>query len=122
MPKAPAGTHAAGCMNQHTAFDGHGLSRWHADQSVADFADAAERQAGLGWTVVLRRRPARVAGEGAEGRYTNRFELICCECGDDPGMDYWEVSPEFQRMRGPYLIPAGIAAYQEHVALRHGRT
>jgi len=43
------------------------------------------------------------------------FELICCECGDDPDLDYWEASPEFQRLRGPYLIVAGIAAYREHV-------
>jgi hypothetical protein len=107
-------------MNQHTTFDGRSLSRRLVEESVADFADTAERHAGLGWTVVLRRPPARTAGSGPEGHFASGFELICCECGDDPGMDYWDVSPEFQRTRGPYLIAAGIAAYREHVALRHG--
>jgi hypothetical protein len=49
------------------------------------------------------------------------FELICYDCGDDPGLDYREVSPEFQRMRGPYLIAEGITAYREHVGLHHRR-
>ena len=49
------------------------------------------------------------------------FELICCDCGDHPDPDYRDVSPELQRIRGPYLIAAGMAAYQEHMKLHHGR-
>ena len=35
-----------------------------------------------------------------------------------PDLDYLEVSPELQRIRGPYPISAGITAYVEH-AERH---
>ena len=31
--------------------------------------------------------------------------------GSDPGLDYCEVSPELRRVRGPYPIANGIAAY-----------
>src|SRR5512140_625730 len=41
---------------------------------------------GLGWTVVLRRQPARIIEGRPEGGYTNAYELICCDCGDDPGV------------------------------------
>ena len=72
-------------------------------------------QTGPGWTVVLRRQPARIVAGKAEGGYTNVFEIICCDCGDDPGLDYYEVSAELQRIRGPYPIADGIAAYEQHV-------
>lgn len=49
------------------------------------------------------------------------FELICCECGDDPDLNYPEVPLKFQWMRGPYLLAAGIAAYEEHVTAHHGQ-
>jgi hypothetical protein len=72
-------------------------------------------QPGRDWTVVLRRRPARVVAGRAEGGYTDLFEIICCDCGDDPDLDYREVSPELQRIRGPYPIAAGVAAYEQHL-------
>jgi hypothetical protein len=74
---------------------------------------------GHGWTVVLRRQPARIVDGRPEGGYTGVFELICCDCGDDPDLDYREAAPRFQRIRGPYPLPAGIAAYQKHVARQH---
>jgi hypothetical protein len=67
------------------------------------------------WTVVLRRRPARIVEGRPEGGYTDEFEIICCDCGDDPGLDYREVSPALERIRGPYPIAAGITAYVQHV-------
>lgn len=70
------------------------------------------------WTVVLRRRPVRMVEGRAEGGYTEDFEVVCCECGDDPYLDYREVSPELQRVRGPYPMPEGVTAYVEHVS-RH---
>jgi hypothetical protein len=76
---------------------------------------------GQDWTVVLRRQPARIVAGRAEGGYTDAFEIICCDCGDDPDLDYAEVSPALQRIRGPYRLPAGIAAYEKHVASHHGR-
>jgi hypothetical protein len=76
-------------------------------------------QPALGWTVVLRRQPARIVEGRAEGGYTDVFELICCYCGDHPDLDHREVSPELQRIRGPYPIAAGVAAYEDHLELHH---
>ena len=72
-------------------------------------------QPGLDWTVVLRRCPVRVVAGQAEGGYTNLFEIICCDCGDDPGLDYRQVPTTLQRIRGPYPIAAGVAAYDRHL-------
>jgi hypothetical protein len=69
------------------------------------------------WTAVLRRRPARIVAGRPEGGYTNVFEIICCDCGDQPDLDYREVSPDLQRTRGPYPIAAGVAAYEKHLRL-----
>jgi hypothetical protein len=78
-------------------------------------------QPALGWTVVLRRQPTRIVEGRPEGGYTDAFELICCACGDHPDLDYRDISPELQRVRGPYLIAAGVAAYEKHLELRHRR-
>jgi hypothetical protein len=56
-----------------------------------------------------------------EGGYTEAYELVCSDCGDDPDLDYREVSPGLRRIRGPYLIAAGVAAYTRHVLLCHSR-
>ncbi|MGN6172781.1 MAG: hypothetical protein ACTHPS_07490 [Streptosporangiaceae bacterium] len=74
-------------------------------------------QRSAGWTAVLRRQPACVVDGRPEGGYTDAFEIICSECGDDPGLDYHEVSPELQQTRGPYPIRVGFAAYVRHLAL-----
>ena len=76
-------------------------------------------QPALGWTVVLRRQPVRVVEGQAEGGYTEVFELICCDCGDHPDLDYRDVSPGLQRIRGPYQLAAGVAAYDKHLKLNH---
>jgi hypothetical protein len=70
-----------------------------------------------GWTTVLRRQPPRIVGGQAEGGYTSVFEIVCCDCGDHPDLDYGEVAPRLQRIRGPYPIADGIAAYEKHVKL-----
>ena len=70
-----------------------------------------------GWTTVLRRQPARIVDGRPEGGYTNAFEIICCDCGDHPDLDYSEISPELQRIRGLYPIAGGIAAHERHVRL-----
>jgi hypothetical protein len=74
----------------------------------------------LGWTVVLRRQPVHLREGRPEGGYTDDYELVCCDCGDDPDLDFRDVSPRLQRIRGPYGFPAGIAAYGQHVRLLHG--
>lgn len=76
-------------------------------------------QPARGWTVVLRRQPARVVGGRAEGGFTDVFELVCCDCGDHPDLDYRDISRELQRIRGPYPLAAGIAAYEKHLKLNH---
>ena len=73
---------------------------------------------GRDWTLVLRRRPGPRRRRPAEGGYTDVYELICCDCGDDPDLDYREISPELQRIRGPYPIAAGAEAYEKHAG-RH---
>ena len=81
----------------------------------------ADDRPGHGWTVVLRRMPIRIVAGQQEGGYTDAFEIVCCDCGDDPDLDYREVSPKLQRIRGPYHpMRAGAAAYAKHVAAHSG--
>ena len=74
-------------------------------------------QPGHGGTASLRRQPACIVQSWAEGGYTDAFELICCECGDHPYLDYSEIPPRLQRIRGPYTMRAGLAAYEKHLGL-----
>jgi hypothetical protein len=76
-------------------------------------------QRGGGWTLVLRRKPAHMVRGRPEGGYSEAYELVCSDCGDDPDLDYREVSPGLRRIRGPYLIAAGVTAYTRHVRLYH---
>lgn len=73
-----------------------------------------------GRMLVLRRQPAHLVEGRPEGGYTDAYELICCACGDNPDLDYREVSPDLQRIRGPYRCSAGIEAYMQHDRLQHG--
>ena len=52
-----------------------------------------------GWTVVLPRQPPRLAKGRPEGGYTAAYEIVRCDCGDHPDLDYREVSPELQWIR-----------------------
>jgi hypothetical protein len=63
----------------------------------------------------LRRQPVRIVAGSIEDGYTDVFEVICCDCGDDPYLDYSDVSARLQRLRGPYPLRAGLATYQEHL-------
>jgi len=76
-------------------------------------------QPGHGWTVVLRRQPVRIVDGRPEGGYTDAFEIVCCDCGDHPDLDYSEVRPELRQVRGPYSVADGIAAYVAHVGRYH---
>ena len=71
------------------------------------------------WTVALRRQPVRIVGGEPEGGYTDAYELICCDCGDNPDLDYLDVAPDVQLVRGPYPLPAGVTAYARHVKRYH---
>ena len=78
---------------------------------------AARDQPGDGWMAVLRRQPARIVAGRPKGGYTNVFEIICWYCGDHSDLDYREISPELQQVRGPYPIAVGVAAYEQHLRL-----
>ncbi len=75
----------------------------------------------LGWTLVLRRQPVHLVEGHPEGGYTDTYELICCDCGDNPDLDYRNISSNLQRIRGPYKFTAGIEAYGQHDKLQHGQ-
>ena len=73
-------------------------------------------QPGHGRTATLREQSAWVV-YNREGRRTGLFEIICGDCGDHPYVDYEGIPPRLQRIRGPYTLEAGLAAYAEHVGL-----
>jgi hypothetical protein len=77
----------------------------------------AAGQPGHGATASLRRQPARIVLGRMEGGFTGAFELVCCDCGDRPYWDYSELSFQLQRIRGPYPLAEGIAAYEQHLGL-----
>jgi hypothetical protein len=89
------------------------VSRGPHDQGLTPLAG----QPGHGRTASLRRQPASIVQGRVEGGYTDAFELTCCDCGDHPYLDYSEISPRLQRIRGSYTMRAGIGGYEKHLAL-----
>ena len=71
-------------------------------------------QPGHGSEAVLRRQPVRIVEGRGEGGYTGMYELICPSCGDHPYLDYSEISPRLQWLRGPYMLAAGLAVFHKH--------
>ncbi len=53
----------------------------------------------------------------ADGGHTALFELICYDCGDDPGLAYCEAPSWLQRLRGPRTMAAAWTAYERHLGL-----
>jgi hypothetical protein len=78
---------------------------------------AAVDPSGAGWIAVLRRQPARVVDGRPEGGCTDMFEIISCDCGDDPSRQDAGLSPGLQLVRGPYPMALGVAAYERHLGL-----
>jgi hypothetical protein len=74
-------------------------------------------QPGHGLAARLRRQPVRIVDGRVEGGYTDVFEVICPDCGDHPYLDYCEVIPRLQRLRGPRELEAGLAEYERHLGL-----
>jgi hypothetical protein len=72
-------------------------------------------QPGHGRTAFLRRQPTRIVDGRFEGGYTGRFELICPGCGDHPYLDYAEIPPRLQWLRGPRPLEAALEAYDKHL-------
>ena len=65
------------------------------------------------WSVTLRRQPVSLSTGHPEDD-TSTFEVICRVCGDDPDLEYRDVSSELRQIRGPYPFTAGIAAFLKH--------
>jgi hypothetical protein len=72
-------------------------------------------QPGHGRTAFVRGQPARIVDGRFEGGYTGLFELICPGCGDHPYLDYAEIPPRLQWLRGPRLLEAALKAYDKHL-------
>ena len=75
-------------------------------------------QPGHGRAASLRRQPVRIVDGRIEGGSRNAFELICPACGDDPDLEYSQLSPRLQWLRGPRTLQAALAAYEKHLGLR----
>jgi hypothetical protein len=73
-------------------------------------------QPGHGRTSSLRRQSVWMA-EDRQARWTGAYEVICRDCGDHPYLDYSAIPRRLQRIRGPYTLEAGVAAYAEHLGL-----
>jgi hypothetical protein len=74
-------------------------------------------QPGHGSAAFLRAQPARIADGHIHDGYNGVYKLICPNCGDDPDLDYSEVAPRFQRLRGPRTLADGLAAYHKHLGI-----
>lgn len=72
-------------------------------------------QPGHGATASLRRKPVRIVNGRAQDGYTDLFEIICPDCGDDLGLDYSEVPVRLQWLRGPRPLEAGFAVFERHL-------
>jgi hypothetical protein len=51
------------------------------------------------WMIELRRRSAGLSVNHQDGGAA-MFEIICRLCGDDPALDYRQVSAELRQIRG----------------------
>jgi hypothetical protein len=69
---------------------------------------------GHGSTAFLRNQPIRIVDGHSQGFYTEVYELICPGCGDHARLDYTEVPPRLQRLRGPHSLEAGLEAFHKH--------
>ena len=72
-------------------------------------------QPGHGRTAFVRRQPVRIVDGRFHGGSTGVFELICPSCGDHPYLDYSQVPPRLQWLRGPRRLEAALAAYHKHM-------
>jgi hypothetical protein len=94
---------------------------WLARVDAADVTFPRAGRPGHGCTAVMRRQPPRIGDGRVEDGHAGAFEIICCNCGGNPYLDYCQLSPRLQQIRGPYAIAAGLAAYEEHLGLTTAR-
>jgi hypothetical protein len=65
------------------------------------------------WMIGLRRRPAGLSVNHQDGG-ADMFEIICRMCGDDPALDYLQVSAELRQIRGYYPLRIGLVPFFQH--------
>jgi DNA-binding CsgD family transcriptional regulator len=65
------------------------------------------------WIIKLRRRPAGLSVNHQDDG-AGMFEIICRLCGDDPALDYLQVSPELRQIRGCYPLRIGLVPFFQH--------
>jgi hypothetical protein len=65
------------------------------------------------WVIGLRRRPAGLSVNHQDGG-ADMFEIICRMCGDDPALDYRQVSAELRQIRGCYPLRIGLVLFFQH--------
>jgi DNA-binding CsgD family transcriptional regulator len=63
--------------------------------------------------IELRRRPAGLSVNHQDGGAA-MFEIICRMCGDDPALDYRQVSAELRKIRGCYPLRSGLVPFFQH--------
>jgi hypothetical protein len=68
------------------------------------------------WRMTLRRQKAHTVDGNRDSGYTDAFEIICSDCGDDPRHGYQDVPPLLQSLRGPYSLDVGVKQYEAHIA------
>jgi hypothetical protein len=73
-------------------------------------------QPGHGSAAFLRNQPVRIV-DGCVDGYTGMYELICPGCGDRRDLDYSQVPPRLQWLRGPRPLAAALAAYHRHLGI-----
>jgi hypothetical protein len=91
-------------------------SRLHTGTDAASAVPLAG-QRGHGSAAFLRNQPARIVDGRIRGGFNGVYELICPDCGDDSDLDYLEVAPRLQRLRGPRTLAEGLAAYHKHLGI-----
>src|SRR5437588_2642419 len=70
-------------------------------------------QPGHGSMAFLRSQPVRIVDGHSESFYADVYELICLSCGDHAYLDYSEISPRLQRLRGPHPLQAALEVFHE---------
>lgn len=74
-------------------------------------------QPGHGSGAVLRLQLAYIVDGQIQGGDNDVYELVCPGCGDDPDLEYFEVPPRLQRLRGPRTLEEGVVAYGRHLGI-----
>jgi hypothetical protein len=89
-------------------------------RSTGSDAANAVRLAGQpchGRAALLRIQPVYIVDGCIHGGCDGGYELVCPDCGDNPDLDYSEVVPRLQWLRGPRPITQGLAAYIKHLGI-----